>query len=77
MYNQEPADRNRADYSQVILLPHLQKALKKINPFLTDNQVDDVVKKITTFHKGSLLETNRYVLEMLSDRDFAEWRGCQ
>ncbi|MCB2222125.1 MAG: HsdR family type I site-specific deoxyribonuclease [Bacteroidetes bacterium] len=65
MYNQEPADSYRNDYSQVILLPHLQKALKKINPFLTDNQVDDVVKKITTFHKGSLLEANRHVLELL------------
>lgn len=55
----------RTSFSEVILQPKLRQALKQINPFLTDGQVDEVVRKITTFDKNSLIENNQRVLNYL------------
>lgn len=62
---QVPGQSFRSSFSEVVLTPKLQSALKKINPFLTDGQVDEVVRKITTFDKSSLIENNQKVLNCL------------
>ena len=62
---QKPEQSFRTSFSEVILQPKLRKALKRINPFLTDGQVDEVVRKISTFHKNSLIENNQKVLNFL------------
>lgn len=62
---QTPDQSYRTSFSEVILQPKLKKALNKINPFLTDGQVDEVVRKITTFDKNSLIENNQKVLNYL------------
>jgi hypothetical protein len=43
----------------------MRRTLKAINPFLTENQIDDVVRKISIFDHFSLIENNRRVLELL------------
>ncbi len=63
--HQTPQQSFRISFSEVILPPKLRHALKRINPFLTDGQVDEVVRKISTFDKNSLIENNQKVLNHL------------
>ncbi len=62
---QSPEQSFRASFSEVVLLPPLRQALVRINPFLSEGQVDEVVRKITTFDKNSLIENNQLVLTYL------------
>ena len=62
---QTPEQSYRTSFSEVVLQPKLRQALITINPFLTDGQVDEVVRKITTFQKNSLIENNQQVLTYL------------
>ncbi len=62
---QSPEESFRSSLSEVVLQPKLRKALKKINPFLTEPQIDETVRKISTFDKSSLIENNQYVLTKL------------
>ena len=62
---QTPNQSFRSSFSEVVLLPKLKASLKKINPFLTNGQIDEVARKITTFSKNSLLENNQQVLNLL------------
>ncbi len=62
---QTPEQSYRTSFSEVVLLPKLRQALISINPFLTDGQVDEVVRKITSFQKNSLIENNQQVLTYL------------
>lgn len=62
---QTPQQSYRSSFSEVVLLPKLRKALKQINNFLTEAQIDEVVRKLTTFNQNSLLENNQQVLNFL------------
>lgn len=62
---QRPGDSYRASFSEVVLQPKLKQALRKINPFLSEPQLDEVVRKITSFDKSSLIENNQKVLNLL------------
>ena len=62
---QQPDQSFRTSFSEVVLKTKLRQALVKINPFLTDVQVDELERKITTFQKNSLLENNQQVLNYL------------
>ncbi|NQU54204.1 MAG: type I restriction endonuclease subunit R, partial [Bacteroidetes bacterium] len=62
---QQPGQSFRSSFSEVVLKPKLREALVKINPFLTDAQVNELERKITTFQKSSLLENNQQVLHYL------------
>lgn len=62
---QQPEESFRTSFAEVVLKPKLREALVKINPFLTDAQVDELERKITTFQKNSLLENNQQVLHYL------------
>jgi len=62
---QEPQDSFRNNFSEVALTPEIRRSLKKINPFLTEGQLDEVVRKITTFDRYNLIENNKKVWELL------------
>jgi type I restriction enzyme R subunit len=62
---QQPEQSFRTSFSEVVLEPKLRKALSQINPFLTEAQVDEVVRKMTVFDKNSLIENNEKVLNYL------------
>jgi type I restriction enzyme R subunit len=55
----------RENFTQVIIKPKLSEALRKINPWLADDQVEEVIRKLTTYSAGNLLENNKAVLEQL------------
>ncbi len=62
---QTPGQSYRTSFSEVVLQPKLRQALIAINPFLNEGQVDEVVRKITSFQKNSLIENNQQVLNYL------------
>jgi len=64
--NQDPGDTFRKSFAEVLMLPVLQEQLKKINPWLEDDQVEEAVKQLTASFSGAgLLENNRRVLGLL------------
>ena len=62
---QYPEESWRDNFTQVMLKPKLVEALKRINTWLEDDQIEDVIKKLTTYSAASLLENNKGVLEQL------------
>lgn len=63
---QEPKQSFRENFTEVVLAPVLRDQLKVINPWLEDDQVDEVMKHlIASFPSTDLLENNRHVLNLL------------
>jgi type I restriction enzyme R subunit len=59
-------DTYRDSFTEVVMLPLLHERLKIINPWLEDDQVDEVVKQLTAnFPSVGLLENNRHVFRLL------------
>ena len=63
---QQPSESFRTSFGQVILEPKLRAALKDINPFLTEGQMDELVARISTSQGGSLLENNERIFNLLT-----------
>lgn len=63
---QEPKQSFRENFTEVVLGPVLREQLQVINPWLEDDQVEEVAKRLTASFPGSnLLENNRHVLNLL------------
>lgn len=63
---QQPGESFRQSFTEVVLLPVLQEQLKVINPWLEDDQVEEVIKQLTAnFPTTNLLENNRHALHLL------------
>ena len=62
---QQPAESFRQNFGQVVLVPKLEEALRRINPFLEEDQVAECAQRITTFQQSTLIENNQKVLRLL------------
>lgn len=63
---QTPADTHRESFTQVVMPPVLRAQLKVINPWLEDDQVEEVVKQLTaSFPSTGLLENNKHLFRLL------------
>ncbi len=63
---QQPGDTFRESFTEVVMLPVLREQLKVINPWLEDDQVEEVVKQLTTSCPGTgFIENNKHVLHLL------------
>ena len=63
---QLPTDSHRGSFNEVVMLPVLRERLKVINPWLENDQIDEVVKQLTASFPGTgLLENNRHVFNLL------------
>lgn len=63
---QQPEESHRSNFTEVVMLPVLREQLQMINPWLEDDQVEDVVKQLTTNFPGSnLLQNNRHAFNLL------------
>ncbi len=63
---QLPSDTGRDNFTNVILPQVLRSQLKVINPWLEDDQVEEVVKQLTaSFPASSLIDNNKYLLHLL------------
>ena len=63
----EGAAAERASYDEALLVSRLQKALARLNPHLSAETLEDVLRKVRQTEKPSLIEENRrlhqYLLE--------------
>lgn len=63
---QKPSDTGRESFTEVIMPGALRQQLKVINPWLEDDQVEEVVKQLTaSFPSTGLLENNRHLFQLL------------
>lgn len=62
---QDPVQSFRQNFGQVVLLPKMEEALRKINPFLEDDQVAECIDRITQLKQSTLIENNQFVLRHL------------
>ena len=59
---QTPQQTFRENFTEVVMLPVLREQLKVINPWLEDDQVEEVVKQLTASFPGTgLIQNNRHV----------------
>lgn len=63
--SQTPEQSYRRSLREVVLLPKLTAAVKRINPWLTEGQAEEVVARMTSFASGKLIDNNREVLRLL------------
>ena len=63
--NQKLSDTFRENFTEVVMLPVLREQLKVINPWLEDDQVEEVVRQPTAHSPGGLIENNKHVLRLL------------
>lgn len=63
---QTPAHTFRENFTEVIMPKVLREQVKVINPWLEDDQVDEVCKQLTASFPGTgLIENNQHVLHLL------------
>lgn len=62
---QTPQETGRDDLTQVVMIRELEASLKRINPWMDDNQVFEAVKEITTFEGLDLYKNNQSALDLL------------
>src|SRR3984893_18995701 len=63
---QHPSETFRETFTEVVMLPVLRERLKMINPWLDDDQVEEVVKQLTASFPGTaLIQNNRHAFNLL------------
>ena len=63
---QNPSDTFRKNFKEVIMLSVLREQLNIINPWIDNDQVEEVVKQLTeNLPSTGLIENNKYVLHLL------------
>ena len=55
----------RETFREVILEGELREAIKRINPWIEEDQINEVIRRVTTPQSNSLLEINREIHELL------------
>ncbi|MBL8767466.1 MAG: type I restriction endonuclease subunit R, partial [Planctomycetes bacterium] len=68
------AERSDPNYRDVVLERRLREALKKLNPDLPPDAIDDAYRKLTRVDAPSLIERNRALHRMLIDGVTVEYR---
>ncbi|KUO78017.1 MAG: restriction endonuclease subunit R [Desulfosporosinus sp. BRH_c37] len=63
---QHPSDSYRQTFTEVVMFPVLSEQLKIINPWLEDDQVEEVIKHLTASFPGTgLIQNNNHVFTLL------------
>ena len=63
---QLPSNSHRQSFTEVVMLSVLREQLKVINPWLEDDQVEEVIKQLTASFPGSgLIQNNKHVFTLL------------
>ena len=55
----------KESFREVILEQELRNSIKRINPWIEDDQITEVIRRITTPQANSLLEANREIHDLL------------
>lgn len=70
----DPAITYRESFAEVIIEKQLREALLKINPWLEENQIPEIIRELAVPSKNSLLEANKEILDKLLENTSAENR---
>ena len=62
---QQPGESFRETFTEVVMTPVLRERLKVINPWLEDDQVDEVITRVTTFPSTGLMESSQHLCGLL------------
>ncbi|NPV63611.1 MAG: type I restriction endonuclease subunit R [Methanotrichaceae archaeon] len=63
---QQPSDSHRQSFTEVVMYSVLRDQLKVINPWMAEDQVEEVIKQLTaSFPSTGLLENNLHLFQML------------
>jgi len=63
---QLPSQTHRDSFTEVVMLPVLRQQLRVINPWLENDQVEEVVKQLTANFSGTgLIQSNKHVFQLL------------
>lgn len=66
--DQKPIDTFRENFSEVVMLPVLGEQIKAINPWLEEDQIEEVIKQLTaSFSSSQLLKNNKQVFRLLQE----------
>jgi type I restriction enzyme R subunit len=65
MTGQKAKESFRDSLDEVIMLPKLREALHKINDWMGEDQIEEVVQRIQQFQGNDLIKNNQRVLELL------------
>ena len=57
----------RESFKEVILEKELKESVKRINPWIEDDQINEVIRRVTTPSANSLIEANREIHELLNE----------
>jgi type I restriction enzyme, R subunit len=68
-FNGKDSD-NRESINEVVLKDRLEAALRKLNPWINENNLKNAIKHITSIQGSSLMEINENIHEYLSSRKF-------
>jgi len=60
----------RASINEVILETRLKSAIKRLNPWLNENNIKNAFKEITSVASASLMEANEFIHKLLSTREY-------
>jgi type I restriction enzyme, R subunit len=63
-------DDERASINEVILEDRLKPAIKRINPWLNENNINNAFKEITAVASASLMEANEFIHKLLSSQEY-------
>ena len=63
--NSPPNASHRTTYQQVILEPELRLALQSINPWLAEDQIDEVITELVRLKSPTLIEANREATNLI------------
>ena len=64
---QTPGETHRSSLTEVLMQPVLRAQLKLIQPWLQDDQADDVVQQLSALPGSNLLQNNQHVFRLLTD----------
>ena len=69
------AAAERQAFSDVILLPRLEKAVADLNPTLPEAARSEAIRRLLTSETGSLVEENRRIHRLLTDGVAVDYRN--
>lgn len=64
---QTPGETHRNNLTEVLMLPVLRAQLKIIQPWLQDDQADEVVRQLAALPSSNLLQNNQHVFRLLTE----------
>lgn len=62
---QMPQETQRDDFSQVLMIKEVKDAIRRINPWMTEEQIFEAYNDLTSFESDNLFKNNQSILEKL------------